>query len=412
MIKICFTGPTDKYNRGTEALIVSRVKLLDFLLKSPLFFVPYNLPKYIPNINSRMKPFKRIGFITPSFLSLKTLFIIISVLIWRIVSKFRRVDSLLSWSEGLKAFYDSDIVITTGGDVLSEDYGIFNFLTEFCGLSIAILLKKPVFVYAESIGPFKNNITRFIARTVLNKTHVITTRDEISFNYLKKIGVEKPSIYFTADSAFLLDKKEVNNPLLNNFLSRGKIIGFSLSNAISEWADGNYNEYVNVIAKIIDIIIESYDVNVLLIAHVTGSGLNDDRIINKNVLKKVKNKKRIFNLKGDYNSEELKYIISHCELFIGARMHANIAALSNCIPTVAISYSIKTPGLMKLCGLEDYYIEFTDLNEHTLLSKISDAWENREKIKAHLKNVIPKVKKKALKNGELVKELCESLRIS
>ncbi|WP_370637042.1 polysaccharide pyruvyl transferase family protein [Methanothermobacter sp. K4] len=144
----------------------------------------------------------------------------------------------------------------------------------------------------------------------------------------------------------------------------------------------------------------------------TIEGINDDRVINRKVFDKVKNKEKVFNLEADYNSEELKYVISNCDLFLGARMHANIAALSSCVPAIAISYSIKTPGLMKLCGLENYYIDFKDLSEEALMEKISDAWENRKEITEHLKRRIPEIKKRAMRNGELVKELCDSLGLT
>ena len=412
MVKILLTGPTDRFNRGTEALVLSRITILNNFFESSVFFVPYLMVSSIPEADHEIVHYKRIGLIYPSFLSLKTPVILISAILWALLSKIKDLKFILSWNEGLNFLKTSDIVITTGGDVLSEDYGIFSFLTEFCGLYLAILLGKPVFVFAESIGPFKTRLTSSIAGRILNKAHLITTRDEISFNYLEEIGVNKPPVYLTADSAFVLDKKRVNNPFLEEFLKRDNIIGFSISNAISEWGGGDYDDYAKLMVKIIDKLIEDHDANVLLVAHVTVEGLNDDRIINEKVFESVKNRDRVFNLKEDYNAEELKYVISRCDLFVGARMHANIAALSSCVPAVAISYSIKTPGLMKLCGIEDYYIEFEDLSEELLMCKIADAWENREKIREHLKKIMPKIKERAMKNGELVKEICDSLGIT
>lgn len=412
MVKILLTGPTDRLNRGTEALVLSRITILNSVFESSVFFVPYLRPSSIPEPDHEIIPYKRIGLIYPSLLSLKTPIILLSAIFWSLLSKIKDLKFILSWNEGLNILKNSDIVITTGGDVLSEDYGIFNFLTEFCGLYLAILLGKPVFVFAESIGPFKTKLTSAIASRILNKASLITTRDEISFNYLKKIGVKRPPVYFTADSAFVLEKKRVNNPHLEEFLKKGNIIGFSINNAISAWGGGKYEDYVNLMVNVIDNLIEKYDANILLVAHVTVGGLNDDRIINGRVFEKVKNRDRVFNLREDYNAEELKYVISNCDLFIGARMHANIAALSSCVPAVAISYSIKTPGLMKLCGLEDYCIEFEDLSEELLMIKISEAWENREKIREHLKKTMPKIKERTMKNGELVKEICDSLGIT
>jgi colanic acid/amylovoran biosynthesis protein len=412
MLKILLTGPTDRLNRGTEALVLSRITILNSFFESSVFFIPYLNLYSIPDSDHEIVPYKRIGLIFPTFLSLKTPFIILSAIIWSFLSHIKDLKFILDWNEGLNILKNSDIVLTTGGDVLSEDYGIFSFLTELCGLCLAILLGKPFFVFAESVGPFKTRLTSLMARTILNKASLITTRDEISFNYLKEIGVNRPPVYFTADSAFVLDRRRVNNPSLEEFLKRDNIIGFSISNAISEFGGGDYDDYAKLMVNIIDKLIGDYDANVLLVAHVTVEGLNDDRIINEKVFEMVKNRDHVFNLKEDYNAEELKYVISKCDLFVGARMHANIAALSSCVPAVAISYSIKTPGLMKLCGVEDYYIEFEDLSEELLMCKIADAWENREKIRGHLKETIPLIKDRAMRNGELVKRICDSMGIS
>ncbi|WP_255772571.1 polysaccharide pyruvyl transferase family protein [Methanothermobacter sp. K4] len=249
MSKIVILGPTDRLNRGTEALILSRISVITKFLDESTFFIPYINPLAIPRADYEFNSYKRIGLIYPSFVALQTPLIFLSVAIWSFLSNIKEFGFLFTWNEGLNVIKNTDIIVTTGGDVLSEDYGIFNFLTEFCGLFMAILLKKPVIVFAESIGPFKTRLTTFIAKSILNRVSLITTRDKISYNYIQEIGVTRPPIYLTADTAFLLDKKEVNDPTLNEFLTRKNLIGFSISDAISTWSGGNYDDYVALMAN-------------------------------------------------------------------------------------------------------------------------------------------------------------------
>jgi len=408
-------GHIDKDNKGNLALLTTRVEMLNKFFSNVKFIVFYrDSTDSIPESASLYKV-EGIGIISPFKIikSIKTFYSAFLAFLWFLFYKVLKKDfkHIFSINKTLKAIYSSDIIITTGGDVFSNDYGFFSFMIEFYNLLIALVLEKPTCIFAESIGPFKW-YSVFLAKFVLNRVSLITTRDEISFNYIREIGVNKPPVYLTADTAFFLDKKEVNNPALNEFLKRENLIGFSISNAISTWTGGDYDDYVNLMVRLIDKIIETYDANVILVAHVTVAGINDDRIINRKVFNRLKNSDRVFNLEEDYNSEELKYVISNCDLFVGARMHANIAALSSCVPAIAISYSIKTPGLMRLCGLEDYYIEFKDLSEESFLGKIHEAWENREEITEHLRRTIPEIKRRAMKNGELVKELCDSLGLT
>ena len=91
-------------------------------------------------------------------------------------------------------------------------------------------------------------------------------------------------------------------------------------------------------------------------------------------------------------------------------MHATVASTSMLVPTVGIAYSHKMHGIIgKILGQEIYVLDIQDLTYETLLSKIKDAWENREKIRKALELKIPAVKEKAMLNGKLVKELVDSL---
>ena len=91
-------------------------------------------------------------------------------------------------------------------------------------------------------------------------------------------------------------------------------------------------------------------------------------------------------------------------------MHATIASTSMHVPTVAIAYSDKTHGIIgKMLGQDKCIIDIKELNYESLISKINDACENREKIKKELEVKIPMVKERAMLNGKLVKELLDSL---
>ena len=56
-------------------------------------------------------------------------------------------------------------------------------------------------------------------------------------------------------------------------------------------------------------------------------------------------KGRIQMIAGEYDQHAIKGIIGCCDFFIGSRMHACIAALSQKIPTAAVAYSKKFKGV-------------------------------------------------------------------
>jgi len=119
----------------------------------------------------------------------------------------------------------------------------------------------------------------------------------------------------------------------------------------------------------------------------------------------VQQKDRVKLLRGDYSAAELKAVIGRCDLFVGGKMHANIAALSLHVPTVAIQYSSKFYGIMRMLGQEQYICD--KLTAEAVESRIVEAWSNREKIQAELKSKVEAVKKQASLNAGLVKKLLD-----
>jgi colanic acid/amylovoran biosynthesis protein len=92
-------------------------------------------------------------------------------------------------------------------------------------------------------------------------------------------------------------------------------------------------------------------------------------------------------------------------------MHANIAAISLGVPTVAIAYSHKAPGIMRMVGLEKYICDFRTMTFEELTAKVDDMWSNREKIVEKMAPKIEDLKESVWLNGKLVKDLLNSSKI-
>ena len=316
-------------------------------------------------------------------------------------------------------YYDSDIVVNSGGDHLSGEYGI-GTLGTFINISYAILLGKPIVLYGDSLGYFENPVLNYIAKFVFNRTNLILVREELSKKYLDNNNITMPKIYVTADPAFLLNpvpQSSVFEILSNEGIDeiQNSLIGINPSRLISRFRGKGHQkaeeEFTNIMAKVIDNLAENLKATIIMIPHVyTG---NDDRMTINRIFRKVKNKSNVKIIKNEYSPQELKGIIGECDLFIGARMHATIAATSMLVPTVGIAYSHKMQGIIgEMLGQQKYVLDIKELDYESLISTINDAWENREKIRKKLEVKIPMVKEKAMLNGKLVKELLDSLKTS
>lgn len=318
----------------------------------------------------------------------------------------------------LYIYSNCDLVINSGGDHMSGEYGI-GTLTAFINIYYAILLHKPVVIYGDSLGYFRSPVFNYIAKYILNKTQLIILRESLSEKYLASINVTTPEIYVTADPAFLLDASSPSriSEILTNEninLSQKPTIGINPSTFISRFR-GNANQEKDnsdikeILVKTVDNLIDNLDVNIIMIPHVYSIGA-DDRDAIYGIVKNTKNKNVIHVIKNEYTPQDLKGIIGQCDLFIGMRMHATIASTSMLVPTVGIAYSHKMHGIIgNMLEQEKYVLNIDELEYETLISKINDAWERKEMIKRELETKIPEIKNKAMLNGKYVKDLLDSL---
>ena len=101
----------------------------------------------------------------------------------------------------------------------------------------------------------------------------------------------------------------------------------------------------------------------------------------------------------------MKYIISKCDLFIGARTHSTIAAYSTRIPTLVLGYSVKSRGIAKdIFGTyENYVLPVSDLDsDQYLVDGFKWLYNNQEDIRNRLDKRIPEYINEAKKTSEIL----------
>ena len=421
MTKIAIINHGSRLHKGGTALLNSRITTLMRYFPDAEFTVFTYHPevdygpeaKYIEGANIQFYEVPFRVSLTPRNLS-STLRSIVNMLCCKISLARKPVMKSIS------RYCDADVIISTGGDCLTEDYGLVSFLNHFTNLLLGVLLKKTVVLYAESIGPFRRKWNRILARFLFNRVNLITLREGISKEYLQTLGVNRTPIYVTADSAFLLEPAPIHRTkeiLKKEGIDENTrpIVGISVSKIISRYGlngfgteRGKHDEYVKLMAEVANWLIEHFNATIVFIPHVMEPWGNDDRTVADEILKTIKNRKRAISIKNEYTAEEFKGIIGQCDLFVGARMHATIASASMLVPTILIAYSHKAYGIIgQMLGYSEYVLDIRDLNYHVLVSAIDKAWQNRTKIKKELEMRIGDVKKRALLNGELARKLVD-----
>ena len=233
----------------------------------------------------------------------------------------------------------------------------------------------------------------------LKSYHLIVARESITFEALKEIGA---NVVLAPDPAFFMKMEKCK---IDERVKKGNIVGINISPMIisNENVKGmTYSNYKNLISYIL----EKTDMDIALIPHVVWDS-NDDRYVLQQLYEDFSSNKRII-MVSDMRAPELKYVISKCRFFIGARTHATIAAYSTCVPTLVVGYSVKARGIAKdLFGtVENYVLPVQSLsNETQLTDKFCWLCDNEEMIRQSLIKKIPEY----IENGYKLKKILEKL---
>lgn len=372
-------------NHGCEAIVRSTAKILDAPVKlfstNPNEEYMYKVDEVVEIVEDIYQPVRE-----KSLLYLKC----------AIDHKFHKDDYLFvkyGHTALLSNISQGDICLSIGGDNYcyngTDKLGYYNRMLHEKGAKTVL--------WGCSVEP--SALTASVIKD-LKQYDLITVRESLSYQGLKQAGVSN-NVVLCADSAFQLDKAEVELPL---GYTRENTIGINVSPLAADCGSMVLENY----EELIRYILETSDYKVLLIPHVVKRE-SDDRQTLSTLLKRFMESGRI-TLIEDCNCMELKGIISKCRMFVGARTHATIAAYSTCVPTLVAGYSIKARGIARdIFGTdENYVVPVQGMKRKTELKEAFCWIQNHEiEIRQHLESVMPEYCKKSLIAGEALRRLVE-----
>lgn len=272
---------------------------------------------------------------------------------------------------------DADIALSVGGDnYCYGGTGIYAYLNRAykrrgvktvlwgCSVEPDVVAQKEV---AEDLARYD----------------LIVARESITYEAVKR--VQKNTI-LAPDPAFFMEQKACS---LDDRLRSGNVIGINISPMIISNEKASGMAYENY-KQLIRYILSETNASIALIPHVVWSS-NDDRKVLRQLYDDFDQDPRLV-LVEDHTAPELKYIISQCSFFVGARTHATIAAYSSCVPTLVVGYSVKARGIARdLFGTEDgYVLPVQDLKEPgELTNGFRKLWEEKVAVQKSLENTLP-----------------------
>ena len=278
-----------------------------------------------------------------------------------------------------KNILKSDGLISGGGSLFQDITSSRSVIYYSIIIALAKLARKPVFIYAQGVGPLNKKISRKIVKYFFNKTNYITLRDNESKDLIENIGVNK-DIHIVTDPVmgFDFDKQCKINTISNK------------SYIVISIRDWNQNEsgFLNNIASVCDKIIE----NGIDVVFVPMHGELDEKV-SKHVGQIMKNEPIILSHK--LTIEQKVMYIRNAKLMIGMRLHALIFAANVSTPMIGISYDPKIDSYLKLVDQESIGSVTEPLDVDRLLSLALEKIKNYQKEKVKLERYTHDLKKLA-----------------
>ena len=278
-----------------------------------------------------------------------------------------------------------DVLFSIGGDLYC--YGLP--YTTFAFNEYAKDNKIPNVFYGCSIN--EDTIEKIDMCKDINNFSYVIAREQISNETFLKVLGDKSKLLNACDPAFQL-------PIIKTDLPTGFVpnntVGINISPLVFRDSE-NINDimYKNMF-NLIDYLLNETDMSVCLIPHVYNIEKNSqDIFVLNNIYGYYKGNSRVSIVNRELSCTQLKYIISNCRFFIGARTHATIAAYSTGVPTLVLSYSVKSRGIARdLFGKEEgYLIKWQDISGENDIKDVfvSSLLKNETEIKEMYETILP-----------------------
>lgn len=382
---ILANAPIYDINRGCVALTLSSLYLIDRVCKEEK--IPYKL--FLPNsglsIGKKYSlPFGdyNIEFYTFGYTEGPG----------KLLSLKMKVHQMLKheYLRNLNIFKQADIIFDIGlGDSFSDIYGKERF--EWIDLvhKIARKFNKKYCFLPQTIGPFEDDNIRRNAITSLTDSKYVMVRDSQSLDFVQEYAKSQYKVKEYIDVAFFLPYKK------RQFDKNRIHVGINISSMLWEESEQNINnyglkiDYKETILSIIDYFLSLNNVQVHLVPHVVnGSRFTEsDYSVSYDLWDKMENM-RVTLAPFFLGPIEAKNYISGLDFFVGARMHATIAAFSSNVPVIPMAYSRKFNGLfIDTLG----YNHIIDMKKNTLkehLYIIKNAFESRGALFNEIKKIM------------------------
>ena len=273
------------------------------------------------------------------------------------ISYFHKLSRFLADSNEKRVYkklLKSDKVIVSAGGYLHDFYSYkkrvdtLDFIHDH--------LKKPYYIFSQSVGPFWKIENFSMLKRVFNNAKLVILRESYSLEHLKAIGYHCENIEVTNDIAFYLYENYAKKVNHNKTLKK-IVVNFRVWKYEDKSKD-NLEKATLLCEKLIN---DGYKITFISTCQGVKGYVDDSEFAEKVVnLLPVDLQKECTILNEKFGLEELILTLSQHDAYIGMRLHGAILSLLAGIPALNIAYEDKTLGIFESLGIENYCFSYKE----------------------------------------------------
>jgi colanic acid/amylovoran biosynthesis protein len=273
----------------------------------------------------------------------------------------------------LEACQWADVVVATGGTYLVEQYDLGQRLFD---METAIALGRPLVLYTQSLGPFKNPANHRRLRAILGKAALVLLRDERSVEHVRDLSVRHNRVRTTPDAAFAL----ADDDLTMRSLPRAPMSQQCPRVAISvrQWSyftSGSPEEgmarYRESFIALVTHLVRRYNAEVTFLSTCQGApGYHDDSKLATAISAALPDDiRRNVHVNSDFHTPgALIDLLRGFDCVVSTRMHLAILALGVGTPVLPVAYEFKTTELCRALGYAEPPLHVEELSPERLIA--------------------------------------------
>ncbi|MDX1559707.1 MAG: polysaccharide pyruvyl transferase family protein [Marinobacter sp.] len=277
--------------------------------------------------------------------------------------------------ESVAEYVNADLVVSTGGTYLTENYGLWTNIRDY---QLTLAAGSPLVFFTQTLGPFTQPKYRQAFTDIFHKASAICLRDERSRQHVLELGIQADKIALAKDAAFVINAEQSVPP------TGALRIAVSVR-TMHFFNDGDRSlseQYKASVAAMVNRAVRDYGAEVVFLSTCQGIAeywTDDTKLADEIVSTLPEDVAKSVTVDRQFRQPmEIVSAYQSFHLVIATRMHAAILGLVAGTPVLGIAYEFKLEELFNQLGMDEARLSTKEMNPEGSQLTLGDMLGNLE----------------------------------